>query len=114
MVLNILVATVSEGKAVFPNTVDVNGPGEDRYAARRIVEDVCWLGCTRALLRLDNEPAILELLEESLEALRVGVQTGESVEDKEVSEKMKRYQEQIGQEHPAKYDTKGNGEVDNA
>ena len=88
VLLKILVATVSTGKAVFAHTVDVKGPGEDRYAVQRLVEDVCWLGYTRVLLRSDNELAILKLLEESLKALRVGVQTGESVEDKEVSEEM--------------------------
>ena len=64
--------------------------------------------------RSDNEPAILKLLEESLKALRVGVKTGEAVDDKEVSDEMRHYHEQVGQQHPAKYDSNGNGEVENA
>ena len=55
----VLVATVSTGKAVFAHTVDVKSPGEDRYAAQRVVEYVCWL-------------AIHKLLEESLKPLGAG------------------------------------------
>ena len=32
----------------------------------------------------------------------------------EVSDEMKHYHEQVGQEHPATYDPDGNGEVENA
>ena len=49
-----------------------------------------------------------------MKALRVGVQTGESAEDKEVADEMRHYHEQIGQAHLAKYDSNGNGEVENA
>jgi hypothetical protein len=36
------------------------------------------------------------------------------VEDNEVSEELRHYHEQIGQGHPAKYDSNANGEVGHA
>ena len=77
VLLKILVARVSTGKGVFAHTVHAKGPGGDRYAAQRLAEDICWLGYTRVLLRSDNEPAILKLLEGSLGSLRVGVVAAE-------------------------------------
>ncbi len=114
VLLKILVATVSTGKAVFAHTVDVKGPGEDRYAVQRLAEDICWLGYTRVLLRSDNEPAILKLLEESLKSLRVGVVAAEPPGGEEPSEEMRHYHKQVGQEHPSVYDSNANGEVENA
>lgn len=114
MLPKILVATVPTGKAVFAHTAGANGSGEDRYAVQRRVEDACWLGYTCVLHRSDNEPATLKLPEESLKSTKVWVETGESVDKKEESEEMRHYHEQVGQEHQAKYDPNGNGEVENA
>ncbi len=41
--VKIIVATDSRGKAIFAHTVDVKGPGEDRYAVERLAEDIAWL-----------------------------------------------------------------------
>jgi hypothetical protein len=114
LLLKILVATVSTGKAAFAHTVDVKGPGEDRYAVQRLAEDICWLGYTRVLLRSDNEPAILKLMEGSLKSLRVGVVEAGPPGAEEPSEEMRHYHEQVGQEHPPVYDSNANGEVENA
>ena len=97
VLLKILVATVSSGKAMFAHTVDAKGPGEDRYAVQRLAEDICWLGYTRVLLRSDNEPAILKLLEESLKSLRVKVVAADPPGGEEPSEEMRHYHEQVGQ-----------------
>ena len=40
VLLKVLVAIVSTGKAVFAHTVDAKGPGEDRYAVQRRAEDI--------------------------------------------------------------------------
>ena len=114
VLLKILVATASTGKAVFAHTVDVKGPGEDRYAAQRLAEDICWLGYTRVLLRSDNEPVILKLLDDALKSLRVGVADAEPPGGEEPSEEMKHYHDQVGHEHPPVYDSNANGGVENA
>ena len=36
-----------------------------------IVDDVKWLGYTKVVLKTDNEPAILKLLQETLRDLRI-------------------------------------------
>ncbi len=150
--LKILVAVDSLGKAVFAHTVDVKGPGEDRYAVDRLVDDIRWLGYTRVSLRSDNEPAIVKLLHEALKSLRIssddadtefGVQGGmalpadepagetpakvQDVVDDELSALVGQALEehpgdeelfaavgQVLEEHPARYDSAGNGEVENA
>ena len=71
--LNIPVAIVSIGEVAFAHAAGAEAPGEDRYVAQRLAEDVCWLGYTRVLLRSDNEPAILKLLEHALTEARVEV-----------------------------------------
>ena len=126
---------------MFAHTVDVKGPGEDQYAVDRLVEDLKWLGFSRVSLRSDNEPAILKLLEVTLKNLRVDVLHDEpgvagamgvppDEEPSETPEASGEAQagsggpprppraasgpEQVVQEHPAAYDSAGNGEVENA
>ena len=38
---------------------------------KAIVDDVVWLGYSKVVLKTDNEPAMLKLLQESLRHLRV-------------------------------------------
>ena len=111
VLLKILVATVPTGTAAFAHAVGVKGPGVDGYVAQRLAEDACWLGYTRVLLRSDNGPATLKLLEESLKPLRVGVETGEPVGEDAGSDEMRHYPEHVGQLHPARWDANGNDEV---
>ena len=40
------------------------------FAAKAIVDDLVWLGCSKVVLKTDNEPAILKLSQESLRDLR--------------------------------------------
>ena len=61
----------NRSKAVFAHTVLVKGADEGGCAVKAIVDDVVWLGYTKLVLKTDNEPAILKLLQESLWDLRI-------------------------------------------
>ena len=56
---------------VFGHTVPCKGVDRDKFSVDCLVSDIVWTGYTRVLLKLDNEPAILKLLIESLKELRV-------------------------------------------
>ena len=63
-----------------------------------MVEDIAWLGPTTIILKSDNEPAILKVLKGSLRTARV--------ETEEL--------EQMQEEQSVTYDSKSNGDVENA
>ena len=71
-------------------------PSFNVFAVEIIVDDVLWLGSSKAILNSDNEPAIIKLLTESLNALKVSGL------------------EQAGEEHSPPYDSQVNGSVENA
>lgn len=54
------------GHVVLQQGIDLN-----QYAVDCLVDDVFWTGCTRVLLKSDNEAAVLELLVEALRESRV-------------------------------------------
>ena len=56
----------SETKSVFGRVVLQKGIDRNKFAVDAIVNDILWLGHTKLVLKLDNEPAILKLLIESL------------------------------------------------
>ncbi len=82
--------------SIFAHVVQKKGVEEDRYSVDKLADDIAWLGYSEITLKSDNEPAIVQLLEEVLEALKV------SSIDKAM------------EEHPAPYDSKGNGAAENA
>ena len=96
--MKVLVAKDSQTKTLFAHAVVAKGSDEEGYAITRIVEDIAWLGHTRMILKSDNEPAILKVLKDSLKTARV-----------EITEL-----EQIQEEQAVKYDSKSNGDVENA
>ena len=96
--MKVLVAKDSQTKTVFAHAVPCKGSDNDGYAVARVAEDVAWLGHNRIILKSDNEPAILKLLKDSLKTARV-----------EVDEL-----EQVMEEHAVRYDSKSNGDVENA
>ena len=57
--------------AVFGHVVPQKGVGEDQFAVDCLVGDIVWTGYSNVLLKSDNEPAILKLLQESLKELRI-------------------------------------------
>ena len=67
--IKVLVVRDNRSKAVLAHTVPVKGADEGGFAVKAIVDDVVWLGCTKLVLKTDNEPAILKLLQESLKEI---------------------------------------------
>ena len=96
--MKVIVAKDSQTKTVFAHTVPHQGSDNDGYAAARVAEDIGWLGHRRIILKSDNEPAILKLLKDSLKTARVEVEE----------------LEQVMEEQAVKYDSKSNGDVENA
>ena len=58
-------------KALFGHVVPRKGVDEHGFAVAQITADVQWLGYSKVMLKTDNEPAILKLLQESLRELRI-------------------------------------------
>ena len=94
--VKILVVKDKKSRAVFAHLVQQKGADADGYAVECLRRDIQWLGYARLVLRSDNEPAIVNLLKESLKELRVS------------------NIEQCQEEHSVAYDSKDNGAVENA
>ena len=69
--IKVLVVRDNRSKVLFAHTVLVRGADEGDFAVKAIVDDVVWLRYSKGVLKTDNEPAILKLLQESLRDLRV-------------------------------------------
>ena len=83
---------------MFAHAVVAKGSDDDGYAVSRMAEDIAWLGHTKIILKSDNERAIVKVLKDSLRTARVEVEE----------------LEQIQEEQSVKYDSKSNGDVENA
>ena len=92
--LKILVVRDLKSKATFAHAVPVKGIDEKNYAVDSIVSDVKYCGYSRVILKSDNEPAIVSLLQEALKGLRA-----EGLE-------------QAAEEHPPPYDYQANGGIE--
>ena len=91
-----LVAIDAASGCIFSHVGEEKGVEEDRYSVDKLVDDIEWLRCRQVILKSDNEPAIIQVLREKLKALKV------STVDRAM------------EEHPAPYDSKANGAVENA
>ena len=69
--LTVAVMYCGATKFLFAHAVLKKGPGEDRYAADAIARSIGWLGHVRVLLKGDNEPALVLLIDEALRVLRI-------------------------------------------
>ena len=96
VLLKILVVKDSMSKVISAHVVRSKGVEDDGYAVEKLKRDILWFGYSRVTLKSDNEPAIVALLTEVLRGLKV-----ESTE-------------QVAEAHPAPYDSKGNGSIENA
>ena len=92
--LKILVVKDFKSKAVFAHAVQRKGVDDTRFAVDALVSDIEWLGYSRIILWSDNEPAIKNLLSETLRALKV------------------QNMEQVCEEHPPQYDSQANGAIE--
>ena len=94
--LKMLVAIVITSGSISSHVVEQKGVEADRYSVDKLVEDTGWLGYSQITVKNDNEPAIVQVLEETLKSLKAST----------VDQAMK--------EHPAPYDSNANGSVQNA
>ena len=62
-----------ETKVIWAHVIPVKGVDEERHVVNLVCEDIEWLGHTAIILKSDNEPSILTLLNDSLKAARVDV-----------------------------------------
>ena len=95
--VKILIARDTRGKAAFAHVIPRKGVDEDHYSVDVLVKDVQWLGFREIVLKSDNEPAILNLLNHALTEIRIDTKM-----------------DQITEEHPTVYDPSGNGDVEAA
>ena len=65
-----LVVRDDKSKSVSGYVVPQKGIDEKGFALSLLVEDVRWLGFSKLILKIDNEPAIVKLLSEALRELR--------------------------------------------
>ena len=56
---------------MFAHVVPTKGVDVKGFAVASIVDDIRWLGYSRVVLKSDNEPAVVKLLQEALRELRV-------------------------------------------
>ena len=70
--IKILLIKDVKSKATFAHVVRHKGIEDDEYAARRLVEDVAWLGYSKVILKCDGERAIVKLLKEGLKRIKTG------------------------------------------
>ena len=102
VLLKILVVKDSKSKVISAHVVKCKGVDDNGYAVEKLKRDILWFGYRSVILKSDNEPAIVVLLREVLRGMRVSVEDEEKVPD------------QAAEAHPAPYDSKGNGSVENA
>ena len=69
--MKILVIHDNLSKAMFAHAVPKKGIDENRYIVDQFVNDVLWLGYARAVIKSDNEPAIVKVVEQTLMDLKV-------------------------------------------
>ena len=96
ILLKILVVKDSLSRTICAHTVPCKGVGSDGYAVEKLKRDILWLGYSRVTLKSDNERAIVALMREALRSIKVDVV------------------DQASEAHPASYDSKHSGSVENA
>ena len=70
-VMKVLVVRNMLSKSLFAHAVAAKGSDDAGFAVQCIVDDITWLGYSRVILKSDNEPAIVRLLKDALNVLRV-------------------------------------------
>ena len=69
--VKILVMHDNLSKSLFAHAVPQKGVDEKRYVDDQFVIDILWLGYARVIIKSDNEPAIVKVVEETLQSLKV-------------------------------------------
>ena len=93
--VKVLVIRDAMSKSVFAHAVPQKGLDPERYVVDNIVQCIEWLGHVKVILKSDNEPAIVQVIKESLRSIRVDGQVA-----------------QAGEEHSVPYDPQTNGSAE--
>ena len=89
-IIKCLIACDYESKAVFAIVIAQKGHDDNGYAANFILDVVKWLGYTTIMVKSDNEPAMLRLVQVAVEKLRTRLAT-------------------VREEHSKEYDSQSHG-----
>ena len=68
--LCVLVAHCGSSKSMFAHAVPRKGADPDGYIVEQLMLDIIWLGHARVVIRSDNEPALLQVVEKVITALK--------------------------------------------
>ena len=76
----VLVAKCSATQCLFAHIVPQKGVDSDGYAVEQLKKDILWLGHAKVVIRSDNEPAILRMVDKVTQALRAsgGIESASS------------------------------------
>ena len=69
--LRIFVAICQATKAIFAHAVPRKGADPEGYIVEKVKQDILWLGHSRIVIRSDNEPALVQVVEQALRAAKV-------------------------------------------
>ena len=69
--LKVLVAHCGATKSMFAHAVPQKGVDPDGYIVEQLMLDILWLGHARVVIRSDNEPALLQVVDKTMTALKM-------------------------------------------
>ena len=74
--LTVLVVYCGHTRSIFAHAVPKKGKDEAGYIVEQLKQDVLWLGHARVVIKSDNEPALLQVVQATIAALKIsGVQS---------------------------------------
>merc|ERR1712127_212290 len=69
--MGVLVAHCGSTKSMFAHAVPRKGADADGYIVEQLMLDILWLGHARVVVRSDNEPALLQVIDRVMAALKM-------------------------------------------
>ena len=69
--LKVMVAYCGVTKSLFTHAVPKKGLDEDGYIVEQLKQDVLWLGHAKVVIRSDNQPALVQVVQTTLAALKM-------------------------------------------
>ena len=69
--IRVIVAKCSKTQALFAHVVPQKGVDPDGYVVEQLRQDILWLGHSRVVIRSDNEPALLRVVEKTLSLIHI-------------------------------------------
>ena len=69
--LKVIVAYCGATKSLFAHAVPKKGVDQDGYVVEQLKQDVLWLGHAKVVIRSDNEPALVQVVQTTIAALKM-------------------------------------------